>query len=161
MPGIIDPFSTDTASAKPASKGIVDPFAQDVPASKAPTNDEPKRAFGDLFKSPDQKPGQVSTPDYIMDQAARAPFKLADFIRHGMGEGQMITPDVFEKLSDSDKATFLKMNGCKPPEATQEWGAKLADHLLGKEPEPASFGQGVAGAAAGAAATGGGGGVGA
>lgn len=121
----------------------------------APASNEPKRAFGDLFKSADEKPGQVSMPDYMMDQAARAPFKLLDFIEHGMSAQHV----KFDELPEAFQKKYLaEHNGEKPKDAEYlNWGSKLAEKVLGKEPEAADWKQGLAGAGAGAALTGGGG----
>jgi hypothetical protein len=91
----------------------------------------------------------MSTPEYMIDQADRAPFKLLD-------TAMSLTPG---GIVDTLRSHLPEAWGGKP--APQGLGDKAATALLGKEPEAAGVGQAVAGAGASAAATGPAGGEGA
>ena len=145
-----------TASGAPPGFEVVKPAAsasaspsESQSSSAAPEENEPKKAFGSLFDSPDQKPGTVSTPNYLVDQAARAPFKAFDFFH------KLNASVPFEKWPEDLQKQYLKENGGKAPTPEVQWGAKIAEKLLGKEPEPSGIMQGIAGAGVSAAATGG------
>lgn len=133
---------SEDASSAPKNKFNL-ATAKLVDGAKAnPADDQPKKAFGSLFDSPDQKPDTVSTPDYLMDQIARAPFKLADFAHSLSPVGQF----------DKARSLLPEAWGGKP--VPEGYGERAAKAMLGKEPEAANVTQSIGGAAAAAAATG-------
>lgn len=139
-----------TASGAPPGFEVVKPGAStlvvDKSGEKTSDSEEPKRAFGDLFKDPNQKPGTVSTPDYMVDQFDRAPGKFLDFLTHGLKN--------FANPGAAIADQVLEAHGLSKP--LPKFGEKINETLLGKEPAPASVGQAIAGAGASALATPGG-----
>lgn len=143
-----------TAAAAPKTGWQAAPIVGKADTTAAAPAEQPvKKAFGNLFDSPDSDPNHVSMADYLMDQAARAPGKALDFFAKGMS-GLQDMP--FDQLPSEVQKRALAANGGKPPNQQEfQLGKTINEKLLGKEPEAAGLGQAIAGAGAATAMTGG------
>ena len=146
------------------SAPVVGSPAASPPAPKeawaaAPIVDKKDSGDGRIHLGQAQDSEHMSTPEYMIDQVTRAPFKAVDFLLHGLGG--TTEKEYFDKLSPEQQAEFVKKNGApKEPKADlRNLGSMAAEKLLGKEPAPADLPQAILGATAGAAASGGAGGL--
>jgi len=129
--------------------------------ASAPVVDKKDSGDGRIHLGEEKDGEHMSTAEYIIDQVARAPFKLADFAMHGLGGNKSPgNAEAFKNMTPDQQKEYLKAWGAPPDDPAKDpanAGTRLATRLLGPEPAPADLSQAIVGAGAGAAATGGGG----
>lgn len=146
-----------TASGAPPGFEVVKPGASASAPAPAPSGD------GRIHLGTAQDSEHMTTPEYMIDQIDRAPFKALDFLLHGVSGGS--EADKFKLMTPEQQQAYLKAF----PKAAEKindplkdpvnFGSRLAEKLLGPEPKPSGPLQAIVGAGAGAIAGGGPGGL--
>lgn len=143
----------DDSASSPAKKGFDLSSAKPVDQASASSSSS---GDGRIHIGAEQDSEHMSTPEYIIDQVDRAPFKALDFLLHGLSGGSEAS--TFKALSPEQQRQYLKSH--PNPEGNElndpvNFGSRMATKLLGPEPKPVDWKQAILGAGAGAAAGGG------